>query len=340
MKKFEEVQRSLIEEPKSWLITGVSGFIGSNLLEQLLKLNQRAIGLDNFSTGKESNLLEVENIVSSKQWKNFSFIEGDITNPLIYERNVLSNVDYVLHQAALGSVPRSISDPIATNNANIDGFLNLIEASRKEKVKKFIYASSSSVYGDEESLPKKEEIIGNPLSPYAVSKLTNELYAKAYAQNYKFSSIGLRYFNVYGKRQDPYGSYAAVIPKWTLSMLKDEEIKIYGDGNTSRDFCFIDNVVQMNILAATSSINGSQVFNVALGNRISLNELYDLIKQALIDLGKEVKSLPIYTDFRDGDVRHSQADISKAKEVLDYSPEVSIKEGIPRSVEWYINNLN
>ncbi|WP_325892101.1 SDR family oxidoreductase [Grimontia sp. NTOU-MAR1] len=338
MTKFERIKNELRSEPKVWLITGVAGFIGSNLLETLLKLNQKVIGLDNFATGHQINLDEVKNLVSDSQWSLFTFYEGDIRNYDDCQR-VTKDVDYVLHQAALGSVPRSINDPITTNAANITGFLNMLHAAKEQNVKSFTYAASSSTYGDHPALPKVEENIGNPLSPYAVTKYVNELYATVFAKTYGFKSIGLRYFNVFGPRQDPNGAYAAVIPKWTSAMLNGLDVFINGDGETSRDFCFIENTVQMNILAATASDDAKDaVYNVALGDRTTLNDLYAAIKEALIENSIQVSGEIKYRGFRPGDVRHSQADISKAKSALGYSPEYRIIEGIFAAVPWYINN--
>jgi UDP-N-acetylglucosamine 4-epimerase len=335
MSKYEEIQTSLIEEPKVWLVTGVAGFIGSNLLEKLLKLNQNVIGLDNFATGHQHNLDEVQDSVTESQWKNFSFIEGDIREYSTCQKAV-EGVDYVLHQAALGSVPRSIADPITSNAANITGFLNMLQVAKEAKVKSFTYAASSSTYGDHPALPKVEENIGNPLSPYAVTKYVNELYAGVYERTYGFKTIGLRYFNVFGKRQDPNGAYAAVIPKWTAAMIQGEEVFINGDGETSRDFCFIENTVQMNILAATASEEAKdKVYNVAVGDRTTLNQLYSAIQEALKGCGVTVTNKPSYRDFRAGDVRHSQADVSKAQEHLGYSPEYRILEGINKAMPWY-----
>ncbi|MCS6095036.1 NAD-dependent epimerase/dehydratase family protein [Shewanella baltica] len=335
MTKYEQIQKELIASPKVWLITGVAGFIGSNLLEKLLLLNQKIIGLDNFSTGHQRNLDEVKSQVSDAQWLNFKFINGDIRNPSDCALAV-QGVDYILHQAALGSVPRSIADPITTNATNITGFIHMLQAAKEANVKSFTYAASSSTYGDHPALPKLEDNIGNPLSPYAVTKYVNELYAGVYARTYGFKSIGLRYFNVFGKRQDPDGAYAAVIPKWTASLIIGDDVFINGDGETSRDFCFIENTVQMNILAATAPDTAKdQVFNVAVGDRTTLNELYDAIQLALNENGLSVESRPIYRDFRAGDVRHSQADISKAKSILGYHPEFKIFEGISKAMPWY-----
>lgn len=335
MSRYEEVRQQLQSNPKVWLITGVAGFIGSNLLETLLKLNQTVVGLDNFATGHQHNLDEVQGLVAREQWQKFRFVEGDIRDYGTCQ-NVLKDVDYVLHQAALGSVPRSIADPITSNAANITGFLNMLQAAKEEGVSSFTYAASSSTYGDHPALPKVEENIGNPLSPYAVTKYVNELYAGVYARTYGFKTIGLRYFNVFGKRQDPNGAYAAVIPKWTASMIQGDDVFINGDGETSRDFCYIENTVQMNILAATATDDAKdQVYNVAVGDRTTLNDLYAAIKTALSSNGVEVDAEPVYRDFRAGDVRHSQADISKASNSLGYQPKYRILQGIEQAMPWY-----
>lgn len=341
MSAFDALQNKLINNQKIWLITGVAGFIGSNLLEQLLKLNQCVVGVDNFSTGKQQNLDEVQALVSPQQWSNFNFFVGDIRN-LEDCKQVCAGVDYVLHQAALGSVPRSLADPIATNSSNIDGFLNMLVAARDAKVSSFVYAASSSTYGDHPALPKIEANIGKPLSPYAVTKLVNELYGEIFGKCYGFSTIGLRYFNIFGKRQDADGAYAAVIPKWAAALLKGEDIYINGDGETSRDFCFIDNAVQANLLAATTqnSEARNQIYNVALNDRTSLNKLYELIKENLQTNCVLPASQLIYRDFRAGDVRHSQADISKARELLGYSPCFKIAQGLQLAMPWYINEVN
>lgn len=334
---YQQIISELSKQPKTWLITGVAGFIGSNLLETLLKLDQKVIGLDNFATGRQQNLDEVKTLVSAQQWDQFNFISGDIRN-LSDCKAAVRGVDYVLHQAALGSVPRSIADPITSNEANISGFLNMLVAARDEGVKSFTYAASSSTYGDHPALPKVEDTIGNPLSPYAVTKLVNELYATVFARSYGFKSIGLRYFNVFGKRQDPNGAYAAVIPKWTAAMIRGEDVFINGDGETSRDFCYIENVVQMNLLAATSSDEAKdQIYNVAVGDRTTLNDLFNAIKSSLISNGINVDLSPIYKEFRAGDVRHSQADISKAKTHLKYEPLYNFQQGIKEAVRWYIS---
>ncbi|MDO4641791.1 MAG: NAD-dependent epimerase/dehydratase family protein [Neisseria sp.] len=336
MNKYEKIQQDLKQSPKKWLVTGVAGFIGSNLLETLLTLNQTVVGLDNFATGHQHNLDEVQRTVTPEQWSRFTFIEGDIRN-LEACHQACEAVDYVLHEAALGSVPRSINDPITTNSANIDGFLNMLVAARDAKVKSFVYAASSSTYGDHPGLPKVEHTIGKPLSPYAVTKYVNELYADVFARTYGFTCIGLRYFNVFGKRQDPNGAYAAVIPKWTSAMIKDEDLFINGDGETSRDFCFIENTVQANILAATAQDEEArnQVYNVAVGGRTTLNQLFSYIKSSLAENGIQYNKDAIYRDFRAGDVRHSQADIGKAKTLLGYDPQFTIEQGIHKAMPWY-----
>ena len=338
MTQFAQVCEELKNNQKTWLITGVAGFIGSNLLETLLLLDQKVIGLDNFATGFHHNLDEVQSLVSEQQWKNFTFFEGDIRN---FEdcQQACVGVDYVLHQAALGSVPRSIADPIMTNSANITGFLNMLTAARDAEVKSFTYAASSSTYGDHPALPKVEENIGNPLSPYAVTKYVNELYAEVFARTYGFKSIGLRYFNVFGKRQDPNGAYAAVIPKWTAAMIQGDDVFINGDGETSRDFCFIENTVQANILAATTQNDEAknQVYNVAVGDRTTLNDLFNAIKAALNENGVTYTKESVYRDFRAGDVRHSQASIEKIKSLLAYQPQFVIAQGIDQAMPWYIN---
>ncbi|MDG1995608.1 MAG: NAD-dependent epimerase/dehydratase family protein [Emcibacteraceae bacterium] len=340
MTKFDEIKLALKSNPKTWLITGVAGFIGSNLLEVLLLLNQKVVGLDNFATGHQHNLDEVSSVVSNDQWNNFQFIEGDIRDFETCEMAV-KNVDYILHQAALGSVPRSIADPILTNSANITGFLNMLTAAKNEDVNNFVYAASSSTYGDHPALPKVEENIGKPLSPYAVTKYVNELYADVFKKTYGFNTIGLRYFNVFGKRQDPEGAYAAVIPKWTSSLINNEEVFINGDGETSRDFCFIENTVQANILAALAGEKGlNQVYNVAVGDRTTLNDLFSSIKASLKGNGINYDKEPVYQGFREGDVRHSQADISKISSVLGYTPTHKIQDGINLAMPWYVKNLH
>ncbi|MDH0834316.1 NAD-dependent epimerase/dehydratase family protein [Acinetobacter johnsonii] len=339
MNQYQTVCEQLQQAPKTWLITGVAGFIGSNLLETLLKLDQIVVGLDNFATGYQHNLDEVKGCVSEARWSNFNFIEGDIRQ-FADCQTACSGVDYVLHQAALGSVPRSIVDPITTNDTNVSGFLNMLTAARDAHVSSFSYAASSSTYGDHPGLPKVEENIGNPLSPYAVTKYVNELYADVFARSYGFKAIGLRYFNVFGQRQDPNGAYAAVIPKWTASMIAGDDVFINGDGETSRDFCFIDNTVQANILAATAPEEAkNQVYNVAVGDRTTLNDLYAAIQVALLENSIRYEKSAVYREFRAGDVRHSQASIAKIQQALGYAPEYPIAEGIQLAMRWYVNNL-
>lgn len=335
--RYEQLQTQLRQAPKTWLITGVAGFIGSNLLETLLKLDQSVVGLDNFATGHQRNLDEVQNLVSRQQWGRFNFIHCDIRQ-LSDCQAACSGVDYVLHQAALGSVPRSLADPITTNEANISGFLNMLVASRDAEVKSFTYAASSSTYGDHKALPKVEANIGNPLSPYAVTKYVNELYASVFARNYGLKTIGLRYFNVFGPRQDPNGAYAAVIPKWTASLINNEPVYINGDGETSRDFCFVANAAQANLLAACALEEArDQVYNVAVGDRTTLNQLFEFLRDALVSVGINTHVQPQYRDFRPGDVRHSQADISKAERLLGYVPTHDVKSGIAVAMPWYVS---
>src|SRR5690554_5632299 len=333
--QYQQLLEQLPLQPKTWLITGVAGFIGSNLLETLLKLNQKVVGLDNFATGHQYNLNEVQSLVTPAQWDLFTFIKGDIRN-LEDCHKACVGVDHVLHQAALGSVPRSITDPVATNETNIDGFLNMLVAARDAQVKSFIYAASSSTYGDHPALPKVEGNIGKPLSPYAVTKYVNELYAEVFSGSYGFHSTGLRYFNVFGPRQDPDGAYAAVVPKWTAAMIAGQEVRINGDGETSRDFCYIANAVQANILAATTPADASRVFNVAVGGRTSLNQLFAAIRDALGECGVHYSRVPVHGDFRPGDVRHSQADISRIRDALGYQPSHAIDAGIREAMPWYL----
>lgn len=335
---YENVKSRLRAEPAIWLVTGVAGFIGSNLLETLLKLDQQVIGMDNFSTGYQRNLDEVRTLVSPSQWNRFRFIEGDIRN-INDCREACNDIDYVLHQAALGSVPRSIEDPLLTNACNIDGFVNMLVAARDAGVKSFTYAASSSTYGDHPGLPKVEDEIGKPLSPYAVTKYVNELYGDVFATCYGFKSIGLRYFNVFGPRQDPDGAYAAVIPKWTATMIRGETVFVNGDGETSRDFCYVDNAVQANILAAVANDQAkNQIYNVACNDRTSLNQLFSYLRDALAGLGVGYEQPPTYQEFRDGDVRHSQADISKASKLLGYEVIYRVGDGLNRAMPWYLAN--
>jgi UDP-N-acetylglucosamine/UDP-N-acetylgalactosamine 4-epimerase len=345
MSKYEEVQEYLLDNQSTWLVTGVAGFIGSNLLEKLLILNQKVIGLDNFDTGHQHNIdqaiQDANNATGKDLSNNFKFINGDIRE-LDNCKEACNGVDYLLHQAALGSVPRSIEDPVNTNRANNDGFLNMLVASKDANVKRFAYAASSSTYGDHPDLPKVEDKIGNPLSPYAITKVVNELYANVFAKTYGFKTIGLRYFNIFGKRQDPNGSYAAVIPKWVVAILNKDDVFINGDGETNRDFCYIDNTVQMNLLTSIVDNNEAtdQVYNVALNDRTSLNELYQMIEERLIQRTEGLeKKEPIYRDFRAGDVRHSQANIDKAQTLLGYQPKYMITEGMDEAMDWYVNSL-
>lgn len=349
MTPYQQILRVLHKSPKTWLVTGVAGFIGSNLLEALLKLNQRVVGLDNFATGYQRNLDEVQSLVKPAQWLNFEFIQGDVRQ-LEDCQGACKGVDYVLHQAALGSVPRSLADPITTNDTNITGFLNMLVAARDAQVKSFTYAASSSTYGDHPALPKLEACIGKQLSPYAVTKYVNELYADVFSKCFGFHTIGLRYFNVFGPRQNPNGPYAAVIPKWVSSLLNNETVFINGDGETSRDFTFIENAIQANLLAATvkdrysekfndSTINPAlnQVYNMAVGEQTSLKQLFALVRENLVPFGVSPSIQPEYRDFRSGDVRHSMADISKAEQLLSYKPSHRISDGIQSATNWYIS---
>lgn len=341
MSAYTDLTARLPGTPKTWLITGVAGFIGCNLLETLLKLDQQVVGLDNFATGHRHNLEQIRAAVTPAQWSRFTFIEGDIRR-LEDCRRACADTDYVLHQAALGSVPRSIEDPITTNGANIDGFLNMLVAARDAKVARFVYAASSSTYGDHPGLPKVEDRIGNPLSPYAVTKLVNEQYAAVFARTYGFKTIGLRYFNIFGAHQDPNGAYAAVVPKWTAAMIHDETVWINGDGETSRDFCYIANTVQANLLAATVADEAAtdQVYNVAVGDRTTLNDLFEAIRSILEPRFPHLRQFrPSYRDFRAGDVRHSLADVSKARTLLGYEPTHRIKEGLEEAMDWYVADL-
>jgi len=340
MTKFDKVKTDLLREQHTWCVTGVAGFIGSNILEILLKLNQKVVGLDNFSTGYQKNLDEVKAAVSTTQWAYFSFIKGDIRNQDDC-KNAVKDCDYVLHQAALGSVPRSLDDPITTNEVNVGGQLNMLTAARDADVKGFVYAASSSTYGDHPGLPKVEDRIGVPLSPYAVTKYVNELYGSVFETAYNFKSTGLRYFNVFGPRQDPQGAYAAVIPLWTAAIIAGDTLFINGDGETSRDFCYVDNAVQANILAALAQGEAAgQVYNVACNVRTTLNELKSYIHTSLLKFDESVESPEvIYREFRDGDVRHSQADISKAASLLGFEPTHQIGSGIDNAIPWYLNSL-
>jgi len=341
MTSYENLKIELGAKPKTWLVTGAAGFIGSNIVETLLKLGQKVVGLDNFSTGKKWNLEEIRKQVGPARWKNCKFISGDIRDLKTCQR-ACHGVDFVSHQAALGSVPRSIEDPLTSNACNLTGSIHMLVAARDQKVKRFVYASSSAIYGDHPRLPKVEDIIGRPLSPYAVTKYVNELYADVFARCYGLQTIGLRYFNVFGPRQDPNGAYAAVVPKWIAAMMKNQRVQINGDGRTSRDFCYVDNAVQMNLLAATTTnpkaIN--QVYNVAVNERTSLNQLFALLRERLLSYYPHLKRYQaIYRDFRAGDVRHSQADISKARRLVGYAPTHRIERGLDAALDWYRRNL-
>ncbi|WP_310564795.1 SDR family oxidoreductase [Hydrogenophaga sp.] len=335
--RYQALCQQLQAQPRTWLVTGVAGFIGSHLLETLLKLDQHVVGLDNFATGHRRNLCEVQSLVSPLQWGRFDFIEGDIRNPVDCQR-ACDGIDHVLHQAALGSVPRSLADPVTTNATNIDGFLNMLVAARDAQVASFTYAASSSTYGDHPALPKVEDAIGRPLSPYAVTKYVNELYADVFARSYGFHTIGLRYFNVFGPRQDPKGAYAAVIPKWALALLQGEPVHINGDGETSRDFTYVANAVQPNLLAATATAPEAlnQVYNVAVGDRTTLNDLFRELRNSLVPQGVPPDTQPQYRDFRAGDVRHSLADVGKAQRLLGYAPTHRLAEGIQQAMPWYV----
>jgi UDP-N-acetylglucosamine/UDP-N-acetylgalactosamine 4-epimerase len=341
MTKYQEVQEYLRNHKHHWLVTGAAGFIGSNLVEALLRLGQRVTGLDNLSTGYLHNLEQIRSLVGPELWRNFTFIRGDIRS-LEDCKSSCNGADYVLHEAALGSVSRSIEDPILSNESNITGFVNMLVAARDAGVKRFVYAASSSTYGDHPKLPKVEDEIGRPLSPYAVTKYVNELYADVFARVYGIESIGLRYFNVFGPRQDPNGAYAAVIPNWIAALIRNSEVAINGDGETSRDFCFVENVVQANILAALvkdpDAVN--QVYNVAVGGRTTLNQLYQSMRSILTERYPHLQShQPQYREFRVGDVRHSQADISKAKRLLGFAPTHPLDTGLQQAMNWYVENI-
>ena len=340
--RYTALKEQLLDTSYTWTVTGIAGFIGSNLLEELLRHNQAVIGLDNFSTGHQHNLEQVKESVSSEQWSRFRMITGDIRD-LKDCQKACTDVDFVLHQAALGSVPRSLEDPLLTNENNINGFINMLVTARDAGVRRFVYAASSSTYGDHPGLPKMEDKIGKPLSPYAVTKYVNELYADVFARCYGFKTIGLRYFNIFGPRQDPEGAYAAVIPKWVASLLGDQPVYINGDGETSRDFCFIDNAVQANLLAATTENEdaANQVYNVAVGDQTTLNQLFEMIKGLLVEGRPDLSGVSaVFRDFRAGDVRHSLADISKAKRLLGYVPTYRIDEGMKEAMAWYVQNIS
>jgi len=341
MSAWEKLRQELLAKPKTWLVTGAAGFIGSNLAETLLRLDQRVVGLDNYATGSRGNLEQVRDLSGPEHWKHFLMLDGDIRD-LDKCQRASQGVDYVLHQAALGSVPRSITDPGESHASNVTGFLNMIMAARDNGVKRFVYASSSAVYGDHPDLPKVEDRIGRCLSPYAATKRANELYAEVFALCYNLHSVGLRYFNVFGPRQDPDGPYAAVIPKWIAAMMKNETLFINGDGETSRDFCYVTNVVQANLLAATvenpEAVN--QVYNIAAHTRTSLNQLFALLRENLQSNYPHLRDYrPVYRDFRAGDVRHSEADISKAERLLGYHPTHTVEHGLAEALDWYRHHL-
>ena len=341
MTQYKQVVEQLKSKRHRWLVTGAAGFIGSNLVEALLRLNQTVVGLDNFSTGHQRNLDQVQALVGSAAWKNFNFIRGDICD-IKTCHEACKDVSYVLHHAALGSVPRSIEDPILSNHSNVTGFVNMLVASRDAKTKRFVYAASSSTYGDHPGLPKIEDQIGKPLSPYAVTKYVNELYADVFGRCYDVETIGLRYFNIFGPRQDPDGAYAAVIPKWIASMIKNEPLLINGDGETSRDFCYVENVIQANILSATTNNKDAinQVYNVAVNERTTLNELFDMQRSLLAKRFPHLENFkPKYQDFRAGDVRHSLADIGKAQNLLGYAPTHPIGDCLRTAMDWYVKDL-
>ena len=340
MLNYSQISEKLKINPRKWLITGVAGFIGSNILEVLLKLDQKVIGIDNFSTGQKQNLNQIQSSIGSNLWSNFTFFEGDIRDSK-FCMDCCEDVEIILHQAALGSVPRSIENPLLTIEVNISGFLNILDAAKAKNIKSFVYAASSSTYGDHPKLPKVEDVIGNPLSPYAVTKYVNELYAEVYKKTYDFDSIGLRYFNVFGPKQSPQGAYAAVIPRWINAMINNEEIFIYGDGETSRDFCYVENVIQANILAATIEVKEAknQIYNIAVNDSTSLNKLHQLIANELRKQGIIYELDPTYLDFRKGDVRHSRADINKANSLLGYFPLFDVRKGLKSSMPWYITHV-
>jgi UDP-N-acetylglucosamine 4-epimerase len=334
-----DLRDELLAQRRSWLVTGAAGFIGSNLVETLLLLGQDVHGMDNFSTGHRRNLEEIRKNVGESRWSRLTLHEADIRDMSACERAV-EPVDYVLHQAALGSVPRSVKDPLTSHQVNVSGFLNMLDAARRASIQGFVYAASSSTYGDEPNLPKREDRIGKPLSPYAVTKLADEIYADVFSRTYGFTSTGLRYFNVFGPRQDPNGAYAAVIPKWIQAMIEGEAVQINGDGETSRDFCFVGNVVQANLRAALrQSSSSSEVYNVAVGGRTTLNDLFGIIRDGLATRGFEYELSPEYRPFREGDVRHSQADVSKAQAGIGYAPLVDLRRGMNEALPWYIGFL-
>ena len=341
MTAYEDAKARLLQQQHRWCISGVAGFIGSNLLETLLRHGQEVVGIDNFATGFRGNLDQVRTLVGEQAWRRFTFVQGDIRNPEDC-KSACAGAQFVLHQAALGSVPRSIADPLTSHESNVDGFLNMLIAARDAKVKRFVYASSSSVYGDHPDLPKVEDRVGQPLSPYAATKCVNEMYSAVFARNYGMANIGLRYFNVFGPRQDPHGAYAAVIPRWIAALIEGRTVQIFGDGETSRDFCFVDNAVQANILSALAEGEAAinQVYNVAVGDRLSLRDLFEMCRDMLGEQFEHVRAVEAaYGEFRPGDVRHSQADITKARTLLGYEPTHRVREGLVQALGWYVANL-
>jgi UDP-N-acetylglucosamine 4-epimerase len=342
MTAYDEAKRALRAEPRRWLLTGVAGFIGSNLLQALLELDQTVVGLDNFATGKSANLDEVRDAVGPERWGRFRLLEGDVASPDVCARAV-EGVELVLHQAALGSVPRSIERPLETNAANVTGQLALLDAARLAGVRRFVYASSSSVYGDDPTLAKVEDRVGSALSPYAVTKRTDELYASVYGVLHGLETAGLRYFNVFGPRQDPEGAYAAVIPHWTAAMIRGDEVRINGTGETSRDFCYVENVVQANLLAATTTRKEAlgEAYNIACGGRTTLLQLFEALRCRLATRHPRLSDArPVHGPFRAGDVMHSLADIGKARSLLGYEPTHTLDQGLDEALDWYVRNLS
>jgi len=335
MTAYEQTLATLRTHPKTWLVTGAAGFIGSSLIEALLSANQTVVGFDNLTTGKRENV----KLLTALGGSRFSLREGDIRN-LDACREACQGVDAILHEAAQVSVPASMEDPVTTHDINTTGFMNVLLAAREQKVRRVVYASSCAVYGDSTRLPLTEDEPAQPLSPYAMSKLANEVYAGAFCRSYAMTAVGLRYFNVFGPRQDPKGVYAAVIPLWASAMIANSEIQIFGDGSTTRDFCYVGNVIQANLLAATVDLEPGthEVVNVAAGGRTSLNELFELIRSALQPDHPHLKSFkPVHRDFRAGDIRHSQADITKAGCILGYSPACTVEQGLHEALAWYTN---
>jgi UDP-N-acetylglucosamine 4-epimerase len=340
--QFTQLKKTLATAPATWLVTGAAGFIGSNLAGQLLLLEQRVVALDNLSTGNLDNLAQVRHSVGPERWANFTWMQGDIRDAAVCRR-AARGVDYVLHQAALGSVPRSLENPIETNDSNVNGFVNMLWAAHESGVKRFVFASSSSVYGDDTTLPQVEHKTGRCLSPYAVSKRVNELYAGVFGRCYGMETIALRYFNVFGPRQDPNGAYAAVIPKWIAAMIHNEPVHINGDGSTTRDFCYVANVVQANLLAAAvpRPEASGQAFNIAVGGQTTLNALCDMLRQRLAPTHPHLRDFkPRYGDFRPGDILHSRADISQARRLLGYEPTHSVAQGLDEALDWYVKHLS